>query len=597
LIKSSKSKRIDTLESKSAECNLSDEWKAKLQLLDIAFQPIIHINTGKIFGVEALLRNFQDIGCNTIFEVFDQVHQQNLLYCFDLALRRKAFKKFTKLKNSENIKLFYNLDNRLFDMPDFTSGNTSYILKEMGIKQENICFEISERYEIADNSGMEKILQHYKNANYCIAIDDFGVGYAGYKLLFDSTPDIIKIDRYFLQNIELHTKKKMMVKSITHLAIKLGIKVIAEGVETEKEYLTCKEIGCHFIQGYVVQKPTKNIDEIKQKYEHIVEILKKDKRDKKGGNILKYIDHIEPIKLKSSMQKVMEYFKEKNTTPMVPVINNNNEPVGVFYESQIKEYLYSPYGMSILLNENSQKSKLKNYICKCPSTDVRSDITTIIELYSNYADSNGIIITQNTNYLGFLSASNIIKIMHEENLIAARDQNPLTKMPGNRVVEKKISSLSANKQYILCYFDLDNFKAYNDKYGFRNGDRIIQLFADILQKYLSVDFFKGHIGGDDFFVCSKTNKNELEQLQNVMTIFTNQVKSFYSPEDRENGYILSTDRDGMKKQFHLLSVSAAVLFVNYLKTSEYTNHINNILSLQKKIAKAAEDKISVSYLL
>ncbi|MEJ2373456.1 MAG: EAL domain-containing protein, partial [Sulfurimonas sp.] len=470
------------MESKSAECNLSDEWKAKLQLLDIAFQPIIHINTGKIFGVEALLRNFQDIGCNTIFEVFDQVHQQNLLYCFDLALRRKAFKKFTKLKNSENIKLFYNLDNRLFDMPDFTSGNTSYILKEMGIKQENICFEISERYEIADNSGMEKILQHYKNANYCIAIDDFGVGYAGYKLLFDSTPDIIKIDRYFLQNIELHTKKKMMVKSITHLAIKLGIKVIAEGVETEKEYLTCKEIGCHFIQGYVVQKPTKNIDEIKQKYEHIVEILKKDKRDKKGGNILKYIDHIEPIKLKSSMQKVMEYFKEKNTTPMVPVINNNNEPVGVFYESQ----------------------------------------------------------------------SNIIKIMHEENLIAARDQNPLTKMPGNRVVEKKISSLSANKQYILCYFDLDNFKAYNDKYGFRNGDRIIQLFADILQKYLSVDFFKGHIGGDDFFVCSKTNKNELEQLQNVMTIFTNQVKSFYSPEDRENGYILSTDRDGMKKQFHLL---------------------------------------------
>ena len=282
---------------------------------------------------------------------------------------------------------------------------------------------------------------------------------------------------------------------------------------------------------------------------------------------------------------------------MVPVVNNNNEPLGIFYESQIKEYVYSPYGMSILLNENSQKSKLKNYISKCPSTDVRSDITTIIELYSNAAETNGIIITQNTKYLGFLSASDIIKIMHEENLIAARDQNPLTKMPGNRVVEKKISSLSANKPYILCYFDLDNFKAYNDKYGFRNGDRIIQLFADILHKHLSVDFFKGHIGGDDFFVCAKADKDELEQLQKVMIEFVNQAKSFYSQEDREQGYILSTDREGQKKRFALLSVSAAVLFVNYIKTSEYTNHINNILSLQKKIAKAAEDKISISYLL
>jgi diguanylate cyclase (GGDEF)-like protein len=585
------------LDSKHTECNLCDEYKANLKLLDVAFQPIIHINTGKLFGVEALLRNYEDIGCNSIFEVFDQAHKKNLLYCFDLALRRKAFKKFTQLTNFENLKLFYNLDNRLFEMPDFTSGNTSNILKEMDIKQENICFEISERHKISDNCGMEKILQHYKNANYCIAIDDFGVGHAGYKLLFDSTPDIIKIDRYFLQNIQQHTKKKLMVKSITHLAIKLGIKVIAEGVETEGEYLTCKEIGCHLVQGYFVQKPTKNIEEIKQKYEHIVEILKKDKRDKNGGNILKYVEYIEPIKSKSSMQKVMEYFKEKNNASMVPVVNNNNEPLGIFYESQIKEYVYSPYGMSILLNENSQKSKLKNYISKCPSTDVRSDITTIIELYSNAAETNGIIITQNTKYLGFLSASNIIKIMHEENLIAARDQNPLTKMPGNRVVEKKISSLSANKQYILCYFDLDNFKAYNDKYGFRNGDRIIQLFADILQKYLSVEFFKGHIGGDDFFVCSKTDTNELEQLQNVMTIFTNQAKSFYSPEDRQNGYIVSSDRDGIKKQFQLLTVSAAVLFVNYMKSSEYTNHINNILSLQKKIAKNAEDKISISYLL
>lgn len=162
------------------------------------------------------------------------------------------------------------------------------------------------------------------------------------------------------------------------------------------------------------------------------------------------------------MHKVVEYFKDHKNTPIVPVVNINNEPVGIFYESRIKEYLYSPYGMSLLLNENTQTSKLKNFITKCPATDIRTDLSNIIELYSNATESSGIIITQNMKYLGFLSASDIIKIMHEENLIAARDQNPLTKMPGNRLVEKNIATLSNQHKHILCYFDLDNFKAYND---------------------------------------------------------------------------------------------------------------------------------------
>ncbi|WP_304545600.1 GGDEF domain-containing protein [Sulfurimonas microaerophilic] len=585
------------MEHKNPECNLADDLKKKIELLDIAFQPIVNIHTGKIYAVEALLRNFRDIGCKSIFEVFDMVYKENLLYCFDLALRRKALKKFTKIKNFENLKLFYNLDNRLFEMHNFAPGNTSQILKELNIKQETICFEISERHEISDKFGMERTLQHYKNANFCIAIDDFGVGYAGYKLLFDSTPDIIKIDRYFLQNIDKDTKKKQMVKSITHLAIELGIKVIAEGVETKEEYLTCKEIGCNFVQGYFVQKPTVNVDEIEKKYYHVIDVIKEDKRKRKGNNLLKYLNKIEPLKSKSSMQKVVDYFKENNNTPIVPVVNNNNEPVGVFYESQIKDYLYSPYGMSLLLNENKETSKLKNFIAKCPSTDVRSDISTIIELYSKNGDSQGIIITQNANYLGFLSAGDIIKLMHEENLVTARDQNPLTKMPGNRVVEKTISTISCDEKHLLCYFDLDNFKAYNDKYGFRNGDRIIQLFADILHKHLPQEYFKGHIGGDDFFVSSQDQTQGYQQIQNVIKEFENQAKTFYSQEDRERGYIIASDRDGEQKKFELLTVSASVLYVNNVDTSQFSNHINHILSKQKKLAKSDKTKIVASSLL
>ncbi len=253
---------------------LPKQWYEYLETLDIAFQPILNIHTGKTYAVEALLRNYQEIGFKSIFSLFDQAYKENILYSFDIELRKKALKKFTQIDDFKNIKLFYNLDNRLFEMPNFTQGNTIKILKEYGIKKGNLCFEISERHEISNSCNMEKILEHYKSSNFCIAIDDFGVGHSGYKLLYDSVPNIIKIDRFFITDIQKDIKKKLMVRNITHLAIQLGIKVVAEGVETQDELLTCKDIGCHLVQGYLIQKPTTDTDKILKKYPAMADLIR-----------------------------------------------------------------------------------------------------------------------------------------------------------------------------------------------------------------------------------------------------------------------------------------------------------------------------------
>jgi len=160
------------------ENQLPQKWLNNLEVLDIAFQPILNIHTGKIFAVEALLRNYQEVGFKSIFALFDYVYEEDLLYSFDIKLREKAFKKFTKIDGFKDIKLFYNLDNRIFKMPNFAQGYTNELLKKYNIKKESICFEISERHEISNDCNMEKILTHYQNSNFCIAIDDFGVGYS-----------------------------------------------------------------------------------------------------------------------------------------------------------------------------------------------------------------------------------------------------------------------------------------------------------------------------------------------------------------------------------------------------------------------------------
>jgi len=582
---------------------LPNIWIKNLEVLDIAFQPILNIHTGEIYAVEALLRNFQEVGFKSIFSLFDQVYKDNILYTFDIALREKALLKFTTIKNYNNIRLFYNLDNRLLEMPDFSHGNTTKILKKLDIKKENICFEISERHEISSECNIENVLQHYKDEKFSIAIDDFGIGYSGYKLLYDFTPDIIKIDRFFLQGIEKKIKKKLLVRNITHLAMQLGIKVIAEGVETNEELLTCKDIGCHLVQGYLVQRPTTDADEIISKYEHIEDIVKKNSRE--NSNILRidtYLDKTTSLNINIKMSSVIDYFKKNRTTSIIPVVNSYDEPMGILHESQIKDFLYSPYGMSLLLNDGSNKSKLKSFINSCASTDINSDISTIIELFSNDNESSGIIITKNSKYYGFLSTRSIISIINEENLLLARDQNPLTKLPGNRVIDKYLLNVTKDdNSYIVCYFDLDNFKPFNDVYGFRNGDRVIQLFADMLRKHLTQKFFKGHIGGDDFFCAidlgEESEEDGILEISNIVKRFSEDVINFYSQEDKKNAYIVSVDRDNNKKKFPLLTVSASVVILRKITKDRSLENINNILSVEKKVAKNSYEHISISSLL
>jgi diguanylate cyclase (GGDEF)-like protein len=580
---------------------LPTTWLENLKILDIAFQPIINIHTGRIYAVEALLRNYEKVGFNSIFALFDQVYKENLLYSFDIALREKAIQKFTQISNFKYIKLFYNLDNRLFEMPDFSSGNTSQLLSKYDIKQDNICFEISERHEISSECSMEKILKHYKDENFCIAIDDFGIGYSGYKLLYDSTPDVIKIDRFFLTDIEKDVKKKLMVRSITHLAIQLGIKVIAEGVETKEELLVCRDIGCHLVQGYLIQRPTTNTDEISKKYGDIIDLLKKEKRAAGEYKIDGYLDKIKPISIECKMSQVIDYFKKHPDMTVMPIVNSNDEPIGILQEYIIKEFLYSHYGKSLLLNDGTKKSKLKNLITNCGVADINSDISTIIELFSNNPESKGIILTNNSKYYGYLSARAIITIMNEENLLFAREQNPLTKLPGNTMIEKYISSISTNQDaFILCYFDLDNFKAYNDVYGFRNGDRVILLFADIMRKHLPSEFFKAHIGGDDFFASIQYDGKERHYIHLILKVvekFTQDAKDFYSQEDKQRGYIVAKDREENIKEFPLLTVSASIVIIHKNTKNRYSRNINEVLSSQKKVAKHEYNHLSISSLL
>ena len=569
-------------------------WDEIIDKLDYAFQPIIYAQSGKLYAVEALLRNVQDIpNITTIDDLFDLVFSNDYLYEFDLLLREKAIKKFANI-NIPNLKLFYNLDNRIIYNKNYSSGNTQKILTKYNLSKDKIIFELSEKGTSIEQNALSTMLQRYKQSGYSIAIDDFGIGVSGLKLLYFSEANIIKIDRFFISNIDQDSKKKLFCSSIIDMAHIMGMQVIAEGVETQKEFYTCKDIGADFIQGFLVQKPTKNINEILPIYNDISNLILDDKREDQNKFIdEQFIDKIEPLPVNSSLYDIILHFKKNTDHNFVPIIDDFRYFLGIIYESDIKKISYSQYGLSLAQNQNFSTTLLK-YLKPALSVEMAWGIDKILEMYNlNFQNSLGIFITNSDKYLGFINLNSLLTMSYKRNIEIATNQSPLTKLPGNNQIEKFIANSFRNIQINtthIIYFDFNDFKPFNDIYGFRQGDRAILIFSELLQKRYPKNSFIAHIGGDDFFVglTDFTFEDVFELTLDIQNEFKYSAKNLYSNEDKELGYIVSKDRFGTTRNFNLLSVSCAIVEINC--KSNILN-FDDTLNSMKKESKSSKEPV------
>ena len=569
-------------------------WDEIIDKLDYAFQPIIYAQSGKLYAVEALLRNVQDIpNITTIDDLFDLVFSNDYLYEFDLLLREKAIKKFANI-NIPNLKLFYNLDNRIIYNKNYSSGNTQKILTKYNLSKDKIIFELSEKGTSIEQNALSTMLQRYKQSGYSIAIDDFGIGVSGLKLLYFSEANIIKIDRFFISNIDQDSKKKLFCSSIIDMAHIMGMQVIAEGVETQKEFYTCKDIGADFIQGFLVQKPTKNINEIKPIYNDISNLILDDKREDQNKFIdEQFIDKIEPLPVNSSLYDIILHFKKNTDHNFVPIIDEFRYFLGIIYESDIKKISYSQYGLSLAQNQNFSTTLLK-YLKPALSVEMAWGIDKILEMYNlNFQNSLGIFITNSDKYLGFINLNSLLTMSYKRNIEIATNQSPLTKLPGNKQIERFIANSFRNIQINtthIIYFDFNDFKPFNDIYGFRQGDRAILIFSELLQKRYPKNSFIAHIGGDDFFVglTDFTFEDVFELTLDIQNEFKYSAKNLYSNEDKELGYIVSKDRFGTTRNFNLLSVSCAIVEINC--KSNILN-FDDTLNIMKKESKSSKEPV------
>ena len=222
-------------------------------------------------------------------------------------------------------------------------------------------------------------------------------------------------------------------------------------------------------------------------------------------------------------------------------------------------------------------------ICKRVREDEDNSITPIIVISSNKEHKHRIEMLQlgishyivapiDQEFL-YYTIKNIIRLMYVN-----RRVSPLTGLPGNVQIQAEMKKRWLSKEtFAMMYIDLDNFKAYNDIYGFLKGDEIIKFTAKTILKNVHTeqyeDSFVGHIGGDDFVaILSQTDYEKV--CQNIIADFDTNVTKFFTEEDAKRGYIEVANRKGVIEQFPLTSISIAVVevekgrFANTLEIGE-----------------------------
>lgn len=168
------------------------------------------------------------------------------------------------------------------------------------------------------------------------------------------------------------------------------------------------------------------------------------------------------------------------------------------------------------------------------------------------------------------------------------DANPLTRLPGNVSILNEIQCRIDRKEpFAVFYIDLDKFKSFNDKYGFRKGDEVIKntariLISSVQEKGTPKDFI-GHIGGDDFVIVTIPNKTD-ELCKNIISKFDLMIPEFYNKGDREKAYIMAKDRQGKVKKIPFMSISIGVVS-NKKKQIKHVAEVGEIGAELKEFAK------------
>lgn len=529
-------------------------------------QPVLDLVEGRVMAYEALSRGPSNSPLHAPQALFRVAAQQDLLTALDWACVRMALKTFAQLNLQGQ--LFVNLSPGSLLDASFAPDAVLAALDDVGMTSNQVVIEITENAAALDYGDLRQAVVRLRAAGIEVAIDDLGEGFSSLRLWSELKPAFVKIDKHFIADIHQDPHKIQFVRSIRQLAEGAHSCVIAEGVESPSELAVLKDLGIRYAQGYLIGRPSpvpirlpsREVQACLQSGTvSVFPMLRaRDSLHMSAGKLVASAPSVTP---QTASQDALELMMRHPDLHAIAVVDQGM-PVGIIHRPTLLDRFISLYGREL----HGRKPCRELMDADPLIVDKATRMTELSELVVNKgkaAFTQGFIITSEGRYLGLGSGFDLMREVTEMQIIAARYANPLSGLPGNVPIQEHMERLLANEQtFVTAYFDLDQFKPYNDVYGFRRGDVIIQLLARILRESCNAELdFVGHIGGDDFVVLFQSLDWEV-RCHGMLARFDRECQALFNPDHVEAGGYHSEDRRGVMTFHALVSLSIGAVLVD-----------------------------------
>lgn len=521
------------------------------------FQPIIDKASGDIFAYEALSRGPSNSLLHAPTQLIDQAQRHGLLNDVEYLCRQTAVQRFVDLGLPG--KLFINVSPQTLQQIDHKQGRTLELLAEHNLSPDQIVIELTEQHPGNDEQAVLQALQYYQEMGFAIALDDLGAGYSSLRLWSKVKPEFVKIDRHFIESIDSDRTKQEFVRSFVEIAQSMNCKVVAEGVETQAEFEYLCKLKIDYLQGYYFCRPQSS-PPTTIRLSRVVRTLAE--RQHSHSHYARSLSvHSIHVNEQHSVEDTIQLFLNRPSINSIAVLKNNTV-VGIANRTRLQGLYSKPFGRDLYSTRPISSVMEK----KALSVDCQLSIEQVSRMVTSrarYHQEDDFIICDGNEFVGIGHVIDLLKQVTELQLKQARHANPLTQLPGLIPVNDCIEQLlNQGKPFVVCHFDIDNFKPFNDVYGFSKGDEVILALGQSLNKYSDAsNDTVGHIGGDDFIVLWNS-ENWKQRVRDIGQSFAELSRNLYQAEHIQAGGFECADRYGESRFFPLTSISVAALEIN-----------------------------------
>ncbi|MEA4892546.1 MAG: GGDEF domain-containing protein [Peptococcaceae bacterium] len=281
--------------------------------------------------------------------------------------------------------------------------------------------------------------------------------------------------------------------------------------------------------------------------------------------------------------EVYEMMQRDETITEICAVNDHRRVCGILTREYLFKQFSGQFGYNLSARKTAGNLMTRDFLA-VDSTATIDDVAILAMKRTAATVYDAVVVTEGNQYLGVVSVKDLLMTAVNMQVKRASEASPLTGLPGNAAVQGMICDiLKEKKSFSIIYLDIDNFKAYNDAYGFSNGDLMIKAVAEAMKESCQEEDFKGHIGGDDFVIISR-DSDVKTMCEKIIDAFNKKIKSLYSREDWERGYIVSKNRNGFIENFPMATISIAVV-TNHLQTFAGLEELSKAIAQAKKKSK------------